>query len=314
MEPLLWLIGAGLALKFFGSKKKGTAAPPAPTPVPSPSPTLPVDPGTFAQQMLPTLTERWSGELGQLVRQFGPWFWRQGTEPYKVPGEAFIGYTAPNQANTVIQPVQGVNEEMQLGYFLVPGGLPGGTIPNVLSEDTSTWMDLANESLIREPLGGRNATIDPAKWTTAIPDQVALGLLFLRLGMEKLLTQLAFSGTGPLDLQSSWAVALAFMVGCAGSTTTPARFVNQYGERLKDVPETERFARWGAMIQSDIESGGAAQWVRGRQRNPGAAYIAVWQRMQAGYALAKSIGTQTQYSAWWPQPTADATVIIRGSF
>ncbi len=259
-------------------------------------------PAVYAAQKLDTLKARASGKLGDSLARLHGKLWPG------VPVEAFEGFTAISKGatenTTVGDPEQKFHE---LGYFQTPAGPRAGPAPNP-DPAVSHWAREAKSDLVKTALG-REGTLDPAKWPTAIDDQVAIGLADISTELQRanyLIGDLAVT-----DPKSTWAVGLGFMSFSAGGGTA-AKWVNLYKARLAGTPEKSRWSKWGELIAADVARG--VKWEKGRHKNPGASYLRTWQKLESGRLLAHARGTGGVYDRWYDAPSVDPAPIMRAAW
>lgn len=237
-------------------------------------------PSTYGRRKLSETRTRWSGALGQAVREM-----TQAFMP-GVPPEAIMGFASNGSGDERTS----LDER---GYFGTEG---------------PRWNSLRVRSEVRGLLG-REAVADPA-WMASrggTRDQVATGLVNLRDHYNEVVRRLD-ARLRPASLGSEWSVALMF-AGWSTGDSRAATFVNRYASDLAAVPEPDR---WQAFLRA------VARGVQAGTETPGtshtrAVYTAVrtMQKLAVGRALAADHGGNVAWFSMTPSDVED--VIARAS-
>lgn len=278
----------------------GPAAPP-PGPAAPPAPAGAGNlrgktPSGYAADYLPMLRGRYAGELGQLVREWGPRV-LPGAPATAILGMTTIGRQRENTGEGN-PPANRVFHE--IGYFQTPAGPASGPAPNPdPSLPYSHWADLGQTELVRGLLG-RAPTLVAGAWRDAIPDQVAVGLADLKAERARLERLLVAAGIPtPTREGSPMDVALTFMAFSAGPASA-ANALRQLGlaEWVTDLDSPNAFTELVTGALGQYEHMGRPPPGPGRYPNPWHALLRVWQKLSAGYALAKNLRLPEQ--DWYP--------------
>lgn len=253
-------------------------------------------PSGYAADYLSMLRGRYAGELGRLVREWGP-----RVLP-GVPATAILGFTAigRQRENTGEGNPPANRIFHEIGYFQTPAGPASGPAPNPdPAAPYNHWGSLGRGELVRELLG-RPATMAAGAWREAIPDQVAVGLADLRAERARLERLLLAAGLPtPTRQGSPLDVALAFMAFSAGPASA-ASALRQLGYAfVSDLDAPNAFTQFvtGALGQFET-MGGRPPPGPARYPNPWHALLRVSQKLAAGYALARALGLPEQ--DWYP--------------
>jgi len=207
-----------------------------------------------------------------------------------VPVEAFVGFIANSTGIKENTTDTSRNKFHEIGLFGTEAGPRYGPAPNPdpNAEDNS-WGKLANHQLVKMLLGGRTATMAPNAWQSAVEDQVAIGLVNLRLRCHKVSRRLDASIRPVMNSSSLYFIICGFMGWSAGSRGASIH-LNNYKHILASVHEDQRWGIFLRAVADDITSGILIP--RTGQKHKNAAYSALrtWQKITAGQIFAREIG------------------------
>jgi len=212
-----------------------------------------------------------------------------------VPAQAIAGFCANGDVaenTTDRNPRQGFHE---IGLFGTEAGPHDGPAPNPdpKAEDNSWGRLAANPRVVK--LLGRRATMVPDAWKTAIPDQVAVGLVnLLERGLKvarRLDPSIKPNTRGELSI---YFVACCFMGWSAGAKGA-ADHLNRFKSALAAVPERERWGAFLRAVATGIQSG--RLHLRGLRKHRSVAFSAqrTWQKLAAGELLARETGGRVEW-------------------
>jgi hypothetical protein len=257
-------------------------------------------PAKYAESKQRMLDKRWKAELGDSLRQMVSQAWPG------VPETVFLGFTAFSTSASENTTEAVANQRFhEIGYFQTEAGLRDKPAPDPDSDgEYNNWGKLHDSSLVVQLLG-RQATMSPDGWKSAIEDQTAVGLVNLKRKIESLAKKLP-DGLAPKDYSSTWAVLLAFTAFSRGGGQT-LKCLRPYAEKLSTVPEDERWATWESMIASDIVKG--TESIGNKNGKAGApwAIMRTRQKHDSGLLFARRNGLPTD---WYLKPVEERDVII----
>lgn len=246
---------------------------------------LPVE---YGREHLPAMRNRWNGELGQAVREFGNVIWPN------TPLPALIGFSANStgarenttRGTSAVNLAQSFHE---IGFYQVPAGPRAGPAPNPdPNTHDNAWGKIALgripvlSALVTQVLG-HPATMEPEGWQTAIRDQAAVGLANYRMDGENCRRLIGEGLSGAMGSMQFFTVSvMAFGVGAQGA----ANIINRYASDLPRNDESFIFGLAAAIVR-DHQNANDAHAKR---------VVRALQRLESSKQLAQSLG---QDLAWY---------------
>lgn len=258
-------------------------------------------PEAYAREKRRMLEKRWEGPAGDALRRMVPRAWPG------VPALVFLGFTgfstSPRENTTTARPDQEFHE---VGLFQVEAGLRDGPAPNPDPRaEYNAWGALHDDPLVRELLGGRDATMRPGAWADAIDDQVAVGLAnLLRHGaaFARAVPELA-----PRDAGSLWAVATAFTTFSRGRGQSE-RVMATLAAKIAGISEAARWTVWAETLCLEALKGADGIDTRPGRKGAGYGWARTHQKLTCGRIVAQSVGDQAALD-WYGPDLAPSTAL-----
>jgi len=213
-------------------------------------------PRAYAARKADEMVNRWQGEPGLYVRQYGHAIW-------STPYESLIAFGANSTGPSEVI----CSSFCAIGYWNTPTG-SRETLAN-----GGAWRAIATSDEF-DRLVGRQGHLGPG-WERAILDQAVIGMIDYRNGIGNV--RGIPEDLRPTTLGSQWAWAC----GVFGYVTATGAIqaINAHADFLRGYDESRRF---GALLAAVAEAGFT--------RTTAYPLVRAWQRLECGRALAERTG------------------------